>query len=40
MVCAVRERSSQLLEGAPGSVNTAGSEQEIRLVGDLTVGQV
>ncbi|KAL3990483.1 Filamin/ABP280 repeat family protein [Acanthocheilonema viteae] len=40
MVCPVRGRSSQSIAGMSGSMNTGGMEQEIRLVGDLTVGQV
>lgn len=40
MVCPVSEKPSQLTAVMPESMNAAGSEQEIRLVGDLTVGQV
>ncbi|CAG9538606.1 unnamed protein product [Cercopithifilaria johnstoni] len=40
MVCPVRERSSQMIADMSGSMNTAESDQDIRLVGDLTVGEV
>lgn len=40
MVCPVRERLSQSTGDMSSPMNSVGSEQEIRLVGDLTVGQV
>lgn len=40
MVCPVRENPSQLVADMSPVKNTVGSEHEIRLVGDLTVGQV
>ncbi|KAM3727354.1 Filamin-C [Dirofilaria immitis] len=40
MICPVREKPSQLTGNISSPINTGGSEREIRLVGDLTVGQV
>ncbi|VIO89186.1 Uncharacterized protein BM_BM2319 [Brugia malayi] len=40
MVCPVREKSSQLAAAMSSSMNAVGLEQDMRLVGDLTVGQV